>query len=112
MVSLVISQKEIKTIKNFSKQLSDKLGDNLVSVQLFGSKARGNFHKESDIDILVVLKHPAENQINFIYDTAMFLSCQCGAYLSVKIFSLKEFEYYKNIPTRFIKNVLKEGVNI
>lgn len=106
----MIRQKEIKIIKNFSKQLSDKLKDNLVSIQLFGSRARGDFHKDSDIDILVVLKNPAEDQINFIYDTAMLSSCQYNVYLSVKIFSKKEFDYYKSIPTRFIQNVLKEGL--
>ena len=112
MAFLTIPKKEKKVIKDFKKQLSDKLEDDLVSVQLFGSKARGDFHKESDIDILVVLKNPLENQINFIYDTAISLSCKSNVYLSVKIFSQEEFNYYKSIPTRFIQNVLKDGMLI
>jgi len=112
MTALTIPKKEKKAIKDFKKQLSDKLGSNIVSVRLFGSKARGDFHKESDIDILVVLKQPTENQINFIYDTAMVLGNQYDVYLSVKIFSQKEFKYYKSIPTLFIQNILKEGFSI
>ena len=109
-VILTISKKEEKVLKDFKEQLVGKLKDEVVFIQLFGSKARGDFHKDSDIDILVVLKNPAEDQINFIYDTVIFLSCRCNVYLSVKIFSEKEFNYYKSIPTRFIRNVLKEGV--
>lgn len=109
---LTVSQKEEEIIKNLEKQLSDRLKSNLVSIRLFGSRARGDFHKESDMDILVVLKYPTENHINFIYDTAMLLNYQSNVYLSVKVFSLKELKYYKSIPTLFIQNLLKEGINI
>jgi uncharacterized protein len=32
-------------------------GDNLLKVIIFGSRARGDAHRESDVDIAVVLKH-------------------------------------------------------
>lgn len=107
-----ISKIEKKAIREFKSQLSQKLGKDIISIQLFGSRARGNSGKNSDIDILVVLKKPTEEQINYIYDVAMRLTVQYGVYLSVKIFSQKEFNYYKSIPTLFIRNVLREGVSI
>ncbi len=100
---------EKKAIKDFRDQLSNKFKKDIVSIQLFGSKARGDFTKDSDIDILVVLKQPSESQINYVYELITFLIGKYGIYLSVKIFSENEFNYYKNIPTRFIANVLKEG---
>jgi predicted nucleotidyltransferase len=36
-------------------RLYQKYGDNLLRVVLFGSKARGDFDEESDLDVLVVL---------------------------------------------------------
>ncbi|HED36946.1 MAG TPA: nucleotidyltransferase domain-containing protein [Ignavibacteria bacterium] len=96
-------------IKDFKDQLSDKFKKEIVSIQLFGSKARGDFTKGSDIDILVVLKHPSENRINYVYELTTSLIGKYGIYLSVKIFSEDEFNYYKSIPTRFISNILKEG---
>lgn len=107
-----LSKTEQKIIKDFKDQLKERLGDNIVLVKLFGSKARGDFHKESDIDILVVLKQPTEKQIDFIYDAVIQLTGEYGIYLSVKIFSEEEFNYYKSIPTRFITNILKEGVSL
>ena len=100
---------EKRAINDFKNQLSDKLKKNIISIQLFGSKARGDFTKDSDIDILVVLKQPSESQINYIYELTTSLIGKYGIYLSVKIFSENEFNYYKSIPTRFIANVLREG---
>ncbi|MEM2843151.1 MAG: nucleotidyltransferase domain-containing protein [Candidatus Bathyarchaeia archaeon] len=41
-------------IKKYCELLSKILGDRLISVMLFGSIARGDWNKNSDIDILVV----------------------------------------------------------
>jgi len=105
-----LSKIEEELAQKFKDHLRNKLGNEIVLINLFGSKARGDFHKESDIDILVVLRQPTEKQIDFIYDTAMIVAMASGIYLSVKIFSEEEFNYYRSIPTRFIKNVLEEGV--
>ncbi len=109
-MSETLSKIENEALKEFKEKLSNKLGGEILFVWLFGSKARGDFQKESDIDILVVLKNPTEEQINYIYGAAMKAGSGHRIYLSVKIFSEKEFNYYKSIPTRFIANVLGEGV--
>jgi uncharacterized protein len=36
--------------------LADLLSDNLVGLWLFGSKARGDFDSDSDIDLLIIVK--------------------------------------------------------
>jgi predicted nucleotidyltransferase len=41
-------------IKRYCEILKDLLGDRLISVMLFGSVARGDWNKNSDIDILIV----------------------------------------------------------
>jgi len=43
-------------IKRYCELLKDVLGDRLISVMLFGSVARGDWDKDSDIDILIVAK--------------------------------------------------------
>lgn len=42
-------------IESLVSRLSAALGTNLVGVWLFGSKARGDFDEESDIDLLVIV---------------------------------------------------------
>jgi len=46
--------KEILT--KFEQSLLKKFGDNLISIVLYGSVARGTARDESDIDILIILK--------------------------------------------------------
>ncbi|MCZ7357584.1 MAG: nucleotidyltransferase domain-containing protein [Candidatus Methanoperedens sp.] len=47
--------KEILT--RFGQSLLKKFGDNLISVVLYGSVARGTAKEESDIDLLIILKN-------------------------------------------------------
>lgn len=112
MQKLTIPKTEEKAIKDFSEQVYREFGGNVVFVLLFGSKARGDYKKNSDTDILVVLRNLDENQINYIYGLVMDLVGKYKIYLSVKIFSEKEFEYYKNIQTMFIDNVMRDGIKI
>lgn len=112
MVKTTIPEAEKRAIKDFSERLYSELESNVVSILLFGSKSRGDYRKNSDTDILVVLKNPSEDQINYIYSVVIDLVSEYKIYLSVKIFSKKEFEYYKSVPTMFVKNVLRDGIRI
>ncbi len=51
----------IKLVKEYINIIERTLGQNLVSVCLFGSIARGDFTQESDIDILIVAKNLPED---------------------------------------------------
>ena len=46
-------------VAEFKQSLQTIYGDQLVSLILFGSYARGDFQPESDVDFAVVLKNPA-----------------------------------------------------
>jgi len=47
---------EKKVIKAFIKELKEKLGNEIINIRIFGSKVRGDFEKDSDIDIFIVVK--------------------------------------------------------
>ncbi|MBI2059702.1 MAG: nucleotidyltransferase domain-containing protein [Nitrospirae bacterium] len=50
-------------LEAFTHGLQEQHQDDLVSVVLFGSVARGTASPESDIDILIVLTRPESNEI-------------------------------------------------
>jgi predicted nucleotidyltransferase len=50
-----LTANERTALKTLVDRLYQKYGDNLLRVVLFGSKARGDFDEESDLDVLVVL---------------------------------------------------------
>ncbi len=49
-----------KALNEFIEKLRDKLGDNLVSVVLFGSSAREDWDESSDLDLLIIVEEYAE----------------------------------------------------
>lgn len=110
--TLNLPSKEISALLDFKKIIQKEFENEVKEIRLFGSKARRNWKKDSDVDVLIVLKNVTEARLNFIYDTVMFLCGKYSVYLSVKVFSKKEFKYYQSIPTRFVQNVLSEGIKI
>lgn len=58
---MIASKKDIATA--LKDLLSDHFGENLVSVVLFGSVARGEDRENSDIDLLVVLKNLPQGRL-------------------------------------------------
>ena len=49
-----LSETERETIRLFAARLEAALGDDLRALWLYGSRARGEAHEESDVDLLVI----------------------------------------------------------
>ncbi len=50
------SETKEKALQEFIKTIKTKHGDKIDRIILFGSYARGDYRKESDIDVLVIWK--------------------------------------------------------
>lgn len=101
-------------ISEFSLQLRKLLGNKLVKVILYGSYARGDYHENSDIDILV-LTTMTEAEIreisNTVYDLAFELELQKGIHISIVIKNESQYEYWREVLP-FYQNIKKEGLEI
>ena len=47
---------ERDVLAEFLSRLQERCGDRIAHVWLFGSKVRGDFDKESDVDLLIVAR--------------------------------------------------------
>lgn len=71
--------------KAFKNALKDLYGDELADLILFGSYARGDFRKDSDIDFAVVLNNPATtstSEISKISTIGTDLSMKYNCFIS------------------------------
>lgn len=92
--------------------LQDLYGDRLAKVILYGSRARGDFHEESDWDFLVVLKDdpisPGE-EVRIMGPLLARLNLLYKTWISYHPTTVKQFEKPGNL---FYKNIQHEGVEV
>lgn len=57
MTDVVLSEHEIhETLKDLKERLEIMLGDRLVLLVLYGSRARGDYERSSDVDVAVIVR--------------------------------------------------------
>jgi predicted nucleotidyltransferase len=88
------------------------LNHHIAEIYQFGSRCRDDWRPDSDYDILIVLTRKDREVIDTLYDVVMDVLLSTGRLISLKIFSLSEFNRLKAIPTPFMQNVLREGKKI
>ena len=95
----------------YRKGLAAIFGEDLVSVLLYGSLARGEAVEGSDIDILCVLKRPFNYgaMIDKTSEITAELSLEHDVVLSRAFITVEEYE--KN-GTPFLMNVHKEQIPV
>lgn len=88
------------------------LNNQVKEMYLFGSRSREDWSPDSDYDILVIVEKKEREIIDSLYDGVMDILLSTGSLISLKIFTVSEYNRLKSIPTPFMKNVLSEGIKI
>jgi predicted nucleotidyltransferase len=103
---------ESKALKEFVKRVKEKHGDRIEKIVLFGSYARGDYTRESDIDVLVVTAEDSFKMQRMLSEIVTDILLETEEYVSVKVLSVEEYEFQERIKSGFFRNVSKEGVVI
>jgi predicted nucleotidyltransferase len=88
-------------VSEFAETLAERLGDELVQVALFGSRARGEARWRSDYDLMVVLRHA-------VHGLATTLELEHNVDLSTKIVDQERFERLRRSSMRFWRNYARD----
>lgn len=108
-----LNHTEEEAITKFKTLLSQKLGNNLKDILLYGSKARGDYNNDSDIDILVVADIVNPDVKDTIRDTVLDIQLEYSLPISVHIRSLDYYNAQQNNRLNiFIHNVEREGIRV
>ena len=89
-------------------------GESIVKIILYGSYARGNYQKDSDIDIVAIVEGERESLqkgLKNVWDISSDLELEYGTIVSPTVIPFAEYENYKNdLP--YYRNIENEGVEV
>lgn len=107
-----LNPKERKAINAFSRRLRKALGKQLLSVKLFGSKARGDSGRDSDIDVFVLIRRQSISSLSKVAKVTSDVWWDYDVLLSPVLYDLDEREKNVQMGSFFFRAVEKEGVEI
>lgn len=109
-MKVTLLKKEKDALTELKQELSKKY--KLLWMKLIGSKARGDFDEQSDIDIVIVLEDVNWNIERDIYETCFYLGLKYDVLISPIIYSEKDINDTLTRITPFYRTVEAEGILI
>jgi len=109
---IALTRQERQALEAFKTQLLHKFDGGVARLFLYGSKARGESHRGSDLDVMVVLRRPDRQSSDAVYDLSFDIAVRYGVPLSVHVYTWREFLRYWRLPSSFMTNVAAEAVSL
>jgi uncharacterized protein len=108
-----LKDNEKEALISLVEQLFQRYSDALVNITLFGSKARGDFNKESDLDLLIIVKIPHGKYWQYwfsIVDLVGKIELKYGIVTSIIIKDESEYQTLINDSLFLYTNIANEGI--
>ncbi len=109
---LALAPDERAALAELREWLTDRFGDRLVKLVLFGSKVRGDCDEESDLDVLVVVRDLDErSEGGEVSDAAWDIGLmKYGALIQTIRFSTAEYAFRQEKEFPLITNIERDEV--
>lgn len=92
----------------YAERLASLLGEDLLRVSLFGSRARGEARLRSDFDLMVVLRRASGENRDVVHGLATEIELEHGIDLSTKITDEERFERLKRSALPFWRHFTRD----
>lgn len=106
----VLSPTEQQAVEHFKAALQSLLGDNLLSLRLFGSRARGEGTEESDLDVLILLRKKDRALCRHIIEESLEIDLAYETNLAPTILSAEEYQQNRECRTPLYRNIERESL--
>lgn len=112
MVQSGLSQEEQGAIREFTSRLRDRFPKQIQAVKLYGSKARGESHGESDVDLLVLVTERTEELDDATIDIVCDVLNTYGIFLETVTMTEIDYEQARIHQYPFVLNVERDSISV
>ena len=92
----------------------DIYGADIVGIFLYCSYARGDYHTDSDVDVVAIVhgdRKTLQQQLKKVWDSSCELELEYDTILSPTVIPYEEFKQYQTVLP-YYRNISQEGVVI
>jgi predicted nucleotidyltransferase len=102
-----------RALNELRERLLEALKDNLLKIVFFGSRARGVFEPDSDLDLLILVRKKDHETADRIFSIAQEIEDAILLYkisFSIHLYDIEGYLGLKKAGSLFIKNIESEGL--
>ena len=103
-----------EALHRFGLALRERFGGRLSEVVLFGSRARGEAHEDSDVDVLVVIDDLSDGERLAVLDVAYAAAHATADWvgLSPLVYSSEQAARMRSGGRRLFRDIDQEGIRL
>jgi predicted nucleotidyltransferase len=107
-----LSPNDRAAVTEYVTRIRGRFLDRILTVTLFGSKARGDADAESDIDLLVLVDAESRELRSELWRIASDVSLEHNVVLSVRVFGQARWAETQRIRLPLYRAIAAEGVPV
>jgi predicted nucleotidyltransferase len=109
---LDLTEEEQAWLDAYREALNKQHPEAVKEIVIYGSKARGQAHADSDLDVLLIVKNNAAGLKRDLRWIGYLLAAQTDVLPSILAYSEEEWERRKRSGSTFRKAVERDGVRV
>ena len=107
-----LSDTEWRAAHEFVGKLHERFDGQVVSVVVYGSRARGEADPDSDMDLLVVMSDTTSEIRRAVRYLAAEVWLEHGIYLSTRVWSVAHWRQLERAQTLLYHNIRADGITL
>jgi len=107
-----LTSREKAALSEFVARLRARYADKVILVVLFGSKVRGDFDEESDLDVFVVVKDGDWRFRDEVALTAFEPMLEHDIVITPLVIDLEHYQWLQRYHAPLYRNIRSEGVDL
>lgn len=109
---MILKKREREAVEEFVSLVVQRMSGQVKELTLFGSRARGDYRRNSDIDVLVLLNREDLKNWERIQSLSAFVSLKFDVVISALVMDTKRYKLHTQLRTLLFKNISQDGIRL